>query len=177
MSASHILFAWPLPQQVELQAADPIAAKAAAKKLLEEGWDKTPAARQVVDATDVDSQKFQGDALVLAAHWLVLMHQGRFPNALPSVQAFVKSQGMNSSGLSAMRAEVWIHTVKPDYRQAIVAADRLGQAATPNPAATDKGALAAQEEAIAFLGRFAGFWKGPPNMPPTRNSARISSSA
>jgi hypothetical protein len=150
---------------IESRAADPSAAQAAAKMLLDKGWDKTAAARQIADTIDVNSPGLKGNALVLAAHWLVLMHQGRFDDALPSVQAFVKMQSASISGLSGLRAEIWIRTVKQEYREAIIAADRLGQAASPNLPPADNAALAAQEEAIAFLGRFAGFVEGPAENP------------
>src|SRR5262245_4346739 len=144
-----------------VSAAEPTARSATAKLLLEKGWDKTPEARKIADLLKQDAPPLTDDPLVLNAHWLILMHQGRYDDALPSVQAFVKSQSDDISALSAMRAEVWIHTVKHDYRLAIAVADRLAKAASPHPPSTDQAVLAAQEQAIRFLGRFAGFGAGP----------------
>src|SRR5262245_54944304 len=144
-----------------VSAAEPVARSATAKLLLEKGWDKTPEARKIAGLLKLNAPPLTDDPLVLNAHWLVLMHQGRYDDALPSVRAFVKSQSGEISVLPAMRAEVWIHTLKQEYRLAIAAAERLARLASPNPPSTDQAALAAELQAICFLGRFAGFVAGP----------------
>src|SRR5438045_324881 len=83
--------ALPLLAVAASHAAEPIAPTAAARLLLEKGWGKTAAARALVDAPSLDAPPLAGDPVVLFARWLVFMHQGRYDDALPSVQAFVKA--------------------------------------------------------------------------------------
>src|SRR5205085_2491872 len=100
---------------------------------------KTADARKIADPKNLETTNLTGDPLVLNAHWLVLMHQSRFDEALTSAQAFLKAPA-EFSVLPALRAEVTIHTIKKNYREAIIAADRLAQALPAEGAAADKPA-------------------------------------
>ena len=140
------------------RAADPVASKAAAKVLLEQGWGKTSSARAAVDMLDLEAPELAGDPVVLAAHWLAMMYQGRHNEALESLQKF---RQVKPAYLPAIRAEVWIHTAKQDHPKALLAAEELADAALAPPATAGKTVTAGQDEAIAFLGRFAGFLAGP----------------
>jgi hypothetical protein len=140
------------------QAADPVASKATAKVLLEQSWGKTSKARAVVDMLDLDAPELAGDPVVLAAHWLVMMYQGRHNEALESLHKFRK---VKPEYLPAIRAEVWIHTAKQDHPKALLAAEELADAALAPSGSAGQSATAVQQEATAFLGRFAGFLAGP----------------
>lgn len=149
------LFTWSL---IPLAAADPEAAKAAAKLLLDQGWEKTGAARKIVDQCDLESPAQKDDLLLLAAHWLTLMQQGRYEQSLQSLEKFLALQ---PSHLQALRAQTWLLTVTKDYRRALVVADRLGQAASQMKSTGNSSAADPNREAIVFAGRLVGFLEGP----------------
>jgi predicted nucleic acid-binding Zn-ribbon protein len=141
-------------------AADPAAAKAV-KVLLDKGWEKTADARKLPDYDSLNKPPLSTDSSVLAARWLVLMHHNRYGDALTSLETFPQAKPSDDLNLAALRAVAWIHTVKQAYPQAMIDADQLAQAATPNPPAKDNATLEAQDEAAAFLGSLAGFLEGP----------------
>jgi tetratricopeptide (TPR) repeat protein len=143
------------------KAADSAAGKNAAKVLLEKGWKKPPGKDALVDHPRLEEPPLAGDSSVLAARWLVLMYQGRWDDALAGLEKLLKAEPAEDLKIQALRAKAWILTVKKDYPKAMVVADQLSQAAVPNPQVTDKATLEAQDEAIAFLGRLAGFVEGP----------------
>ena len=97
---------------------------------------------------------------MLAARWLVLMHHNRYPEALAILETFPKAKPSEDLHLAALRAAAWIHTAKQAYPQALIQAEQIAQAATPNPPATDSAILEAQNEAITFLGKPRAFWRG-----------------
>ncbi len=142
------------------RAADPAAAHFA-KVLLEKGWVKAPAASKLPDDDRLNQPPLSTDSSVLAARWLVLMHHNRYSDALTSLETFPKAKPSDDLHLAALRAAAWIHTAKQAYPQAIIQAEKIAQAATPNPPATDAATLQAQDEAIVFLGELAGFLEGP----------------
>jgi hypothetical protein len=142
-------------------AADPAAAKAAAKELLEKGWDKTAAAREVVADCDLNSQPMAGDFRVALAHWLALMNHNQYDKALDSLKAFFECKPPAGSQLIGLRAKAWIEVVKKNYVPAMKTAESLAQAVGPSANAAGGAVPAAHAEAIAFLGHLAAFLEGP----------------
>jgi len=142
-------------------AADSAAGKTAAKVLLEKGWDKSTAGRALAEHSRLDEPPLSGDSQVLAARWLVLMYHSRYDDALAQLEKFLKTSPADELKLAALRAKAWILTVKKDYQKAMVVADQIVQAATPNPPLTEPRILDAQSDSIAFVGRLAGFIEGP----------------
>jgi DNA repair exonuclease SbcCD ATPase subunit len=141
------------------QAADPAAGKAAAKVMLEKGWDKTQAARDIVDREFAASEaKAPGDPFLLGAHWMALANQNRYDLSRQSLDAFLRAV---PKSLPALQAKAWIHTVLKEYKQAMDAAEALAQVLAQNPPPADSAARADHEEAVEFLGRFAGYLELP----------------
>jgi len=140
------------------RGADAATGKAAAKTLLEKGWAKTAAAREAVDQPELDEAPLKDDAFLLAARWLVLLHQNRFDDGLTVVDKFLETQ---PSHLVSLRAKTWANTVKRDYRQAMVAADQLSQAASRAAGNGGQAANPAVDAELEFLGRMVGFLEGP----------------
>ena len=142
-------------------AADSAAGKTAAKVLIEKGWDKSAAGKALVDHPKLGEPALAGDSMVLAARWMVLLYQGRYDDALVVLDKFLNVDPAEDLKLAALRAKAWILTVKKNYRQAMVVADQIAQAATPNPPRTEPRVLEAEDEGIAFVGRLVGFIEGP----------------
>jgi hypothetical protein len=145
----------------DVRGADPAAAKAAAKALLEKGWAKTAAARDVANDVRLNSNELAGDSFVAAAHWLVLMNQNRYDDALASLNMFFECKPSAGSSLYGLRAKAWIEVVKKNYVAAMKTADNLAQAVSPPSNAVGGPIPAAHAEVIAFLGHLAGFLEGP----------------
>jgi hypothetical protein len=144
------------------RAADPLSPAAAATLMLNKGWAKTKAAQDVVNEQNLNEPPLKDHSLVRAAHWLVLMYQGRYNPALDSVNVFLDKHPTSVDGL---RAEVWMDMVGQDYDDAIVAAQKLGEVIAPPQQAGEKAAAAtaATDDVIYFLGHVAGFLDGPAN--------------
>jgi hypothetical protein len=143
-----------------LAAQDPAADERATAigRLLEVGWSTSPKARAAADAAYEELQRVAGDDLrVLKAGWLVLFKQGRYEDALPRLEAYLARAG---NDLEALRAKVWVHTLRKNYDAAAVAAETLSRAlAETKPA--DEPSRATYEDMVAFLGRWLGFLAGP----------------
>jgi hypothetical protein len=133
----------------------------AVKVLLEKGWEKTVAAGKLPDHETLSKPPLSTDPYVLAARWLVLMHHNRYPDAISTLEIFSKTKPSEDLNLSGLRAAAWLQTIKQEYPKALIQADQLAQAASPNPPAKDNDLVQAQDEAIAFLGSLAGFLEGP----------------
>lgn len=127
-------------------------------RLLEVGWSTSPKARAATDEADQALQRVAGDDLrALKAGWLVLLKQGRYDEALARLEAYLARAG---NDLAALRARVWLHTLRKNYDAAAVAAEALSRAlvdARPD----EEAARNAYEETVAFLGRWLGFLAGP----------------
>lgn len=141
-------------------AADPVVTNAV-KVLLEKGWEKTVAAGKLPDHETLSKPPLSTDPSVLAARWLVLMHHNRYPDAIATLEIFSKTQPSEELKLAGLRAAAWLHTIKQEYPKALIQANQLAQAASPNPPAKDNVLLQAQDEAVAFLGCLAAFLEGP----------------
>jgi DNA repair exonuclease SbcCD ATPase subunit len=126
--------------------------RAAAKTILEQGWEKTAAAQQLVN-NEFNAHKDQAanDPVLLAAHWMALTNQSRYKDSLESLNAFLKG---NPDSVQALQTKVFALTALQNYKDAVLAADELAKVVTQKPAAE-------QAEALEFLGRFAGFLGGP----------------
>jgi hypothetical protein len=145
-------------------AADPDAAKAQTKALLEKAWTKSAAARTLADQCDLKSPPLQGHYQVAMAHWLVLMKQGSndsYDKALESLESFFTSNPPAGSALLGLRAKAWIQVTKKTYGEALKTADRLAQAVTASSMESSANVPANHAEAIEFLGHVVGFLEGP----------------
>ncbi len=142
-------------------AADPVPAEVA-KKLLQDGWAKTEAARKFPTYPSLDQPPLKDDSFVLEARWLVLMFQGRDNLALDKVKAFLVK---HPTSLDALHAEIWMRMKADDYNTAIELAQNLGKA-LPQSKPDEKlppAEAAAVEDVLIFLGHVAGFLEGPAN--------------
>src|SRR5262245_10586379 len=72
------------------QAANPPDPVATAKLMLNQGWAKTKAAKDVVKQQNLNAPELKEHSLVRAAHWLVLMYQDQHDLALDSIHAYLK---------------------------------------------------------------------------------------
>jgi hypothetical protein len=143
-------------------AADADPGKTAANLMLDKGWGRTKVARDVVTEQELNAPPLKDDFRVRAAHWLVLMYQGRYDLALDSVKVHL---GKYPTSLDPLRAEVWMRMVGQEYGKAIAAAQKLGEA-IPRPKQGEEqspAAAAASDQAIVFLGHVSGFLEGPAN--------------
>jgi hypothetical protein len=140
-------------------AADVAAAKAAAKVILQEGWGKTQAAREIVDQQFAAAEpKAPRDPFLLGAHWMALVNQSRWKEARQSVDTFLVNY---PSYVPALHAKVCLCTVLKEYQQAMETANALARAIAQNPPADDEAARAIQDQATEFIGVFAGYLEGP----------------
>ena len=127
-------------------------------KLLEVGWSITPQARAAADLQYDEMRRVAGsDPRGLTAGWLVLMQQRRFDDAQKRLDEHLAK---SPDDLSAQRAKTWVQAVLKNYTGALLSADRLSAWLAAHPPQTETE-QAAQDEAISFLGRLAGYFGGP----------------
>jgi hypothetical protein len=175
MCALAIIAAWmsdAFLRSASLQAAEPAAAKAAAKELLEKGWDKTAAARALADGYDLGSKELTGDYRVALAHWLVLMYHNKYDKALDSLKVFFECTPPAGARLIGLRAKAWLHTTKREYSDALTTAAGLAAAVSPDPQAAASTIPASHAEVIEFLGHLAGFLEGPAQKTSDQNARK-----
>jgi hypothetical protein len=142
------------------QGADPSVANAV-KVLLDKGWEKTAAGKELANHAKLNEPPLSEDSTVLAARWLVLMHQNSYSDALTNLDKFLNAKPTDDLRLSALRAKAWLFTAQGNYPRAILAAGSLAQAVSPNSQSAESTIASFQADAIEFLGHLAGFLEGP----------------
>lgn len=150
---------WLLGGPAAAPAADELSV--AIGRLLEVGWGTSPRARAEGDAAYELVQRLgREDARALQAGWLVLLKQGRYEEALSRLEAHLER---DPHEWQALRAKIWVHTLRKNYEAAAVAAETLSQALAERMP-RDEAQRIVQEEIVAFLGRWLGFLAGPAAM-------------
>jgi flavin-binding protein dodecin len=134
------------------------AANQAIAKLLDVGWSQTSQARAAADAqAQLLLPLAASEPRARTAVWLVLLQQRRFDDALKHVEDQLAD---DPNDLLALRAKVWILTLRKNYAGALVAIDDLGAALADQQPKTEKD-RPDFDESIGFLGRILGFLGGP----------------
>lgn len=138
--------------------ADEAEAAAAIAKLLEVGWNTTPQARLATNAQYVEVLKVAGsDPRTPRAAALVLMQQRRYDVVGKQLDLLLEH---DPADLEAWRAKIWLATLLKNFPEALLAADKLGQALPAEAEVTTESEIAARQS-IAFLGRIFGYISGP----------------
>jgi hypothetical protein len=139
------------------QAAD-IEARAAIVRLLEVGWSTTPQAREAADQQYEEVQRLAADdPQALAASWLVLLQQRRYPEAAKRLDEYLARQPDDPH---ALRAKAWTLTVLRTYPAAMQTVDKLAEVVETMPVESDAERREAVDT-ITFLGRLLGYFGGP----------------
>jgi hypothetical protein len=134
------------------------AGAAAIARLLEVGWDGSPAARKAADQQTFEVARLVGrDPRALTASWLVLIQQRRYEEAVQRLDTLL---AIVPDDLQALRAKAWCHTLLKNYEGAMLTASTLSELLADKPAET-ADAAAGHAELIGFLGRLLGFLAGP----------------
>src|SRR5262245_9612516 len=142
-----------------VHAEDTLQARTSAREILEKGWGKSLAAHELVISEFDKANAISQDApILLAAHWMALANQGRYPDSLSSLNKFLTQK---PNYLPALQAKVFIHTVLSNQKDALDAAEKLAQIIAQTPFSNDEKTRVRQEDTVEFLGTYFGYLEEP----------------